>query len=64
MLLEIDKGKDSEIQKLGENALNQRRFTVECLNESHFLTLHVSILDKMKKNFQGPSRKFYMVMIQ
>jgi hypothetical protein len=50
-LIEVDEGRTNEIQKLGENALNQRRFTVECLSEAQYLTMHVSILDKMKKNF-------------
>lgn len=63
MLLEVQKGRKEEIQKKGENALNARRFTVECLSTGDYLTLHVTILDKMKKNFQAPSRKFFQHMI-
>jgi len=64
MLIEVQKGRSAEIQKKGENALNSRRFTVECLSGAgEYLTLHVSILDKMKKNYQAPSRKFFMQMI-
>ena len=64
MLIDIEKGKQSEIHKAGENALNKRRYTVESLNPGEYLTLHYTILDKMKKNFQAHSRKFYKVMIE
>jgi len=63
MLIEVRKGKAAEIQKKGENALNVRQFTVECLSSAEYLTLHVSNLDKMKKNFQAPSRQFFKRMI-
>lgn len=52
------------MQKLGENALNVRRFTVESLTQGEYLTLHISVLDKMKMSFQAPSRKFYKFMIE
>lgn len=63
LMLEIDKGKHAEIQKMGEQALNLRRFTVECMSTGEYLTLTFDSLDKMKKNFQGPSRKFFKFMI-
>ena len=51
MLIDIEKGKQLEIHKAGENALNKRRYTVECLMAAEYLTLHFTVLDKMKKNF-------------
>lgn len=63
MLVEVDKGKQAEIQKAAENALNIRRFSVECMSTGEYLTLNYSVLDKMKKNFQSPSRKFFKYMI-
>ena len=51
MLVQIDKGKEAEIQKQGETALNMRRFTVQALSQSEYLTLNYADLDKMKKSF-------------
>lgn len=51
LLLKIDKGKQAEIQKQGEAALNMRVFTTQALTQSEYLTLHYSDLDKMKKSF-------------
>ena len=52
MLIEDEKGRGAEIQKQGENALNCRRFTVECLSGTgEYLTLNMSTLDKMKRNY-------------
>jgi len=48
---------------MGEQALNQRHFTVECMSAGEYLTLSFDSLDKMKKNFQAPSRKFFKYMI-
>ena len=64
VLLECEYNNNStKIQKAGENALNQRYFTVESLTDAEYLTLNVTVLDKMKKNFQAPSRKFYKKLI-
>jgi hypothetical protein len=51
LLLEVRKGRTTEIQKRGKHALNLRRYTVECISQGEYLALSVSTLDKMKKNF-------------
>jgi CRP-like cAMP-binding protein len=51
LLLNLDKGKQAEIQKQGEAALNMRVFTTQALSQSEYLTLSCIDLDKMKKSF-------------
>lgn len=63
MLMDISQGKSAEVQRKGEAALSLRRFTVECLHASEYLTMHVSALDRMKKNFKGSSRSFFQKQI-
>ena len=48
---------------MGEAALNTRKFTVECMAQGEYLTLSFGVLDRMKKNFQAPSRRFMKQMI-
>jgi hypothetical protein len=45
MLLDLETGKQAEIQKKGEYALNLRKFTVECLTKGECLILHSKDLD-------------------
>jgi hypothetical protein len=51
LLLEVRKGRSTEIQKKGKHALNLRQYTVECISQGEYLVLSVQTLDKMKKNF-------------
>ena len=49
MLVDIDNGKKDEVLKNAENALNKRRFSVECITNCEFFTLNWKNIDKMKK---------------
>lgn len=64
MLLDVESGRAAEVQRHGEAVLNSRRFTVECLFASEYLTMPVSALDRMKKNFVESSISFFQKMIE
>lgn len=63
MMVNVEKGHGVDVQKQGPTALNQRVFTVECLQSAEFLTLDQHSLDKMRKAFTSVSRDFFKTMM-
>jgi hypothetical protein len=49
--------------KLGEKALNRRKYTVQCIKQSECLTLSIGVIDRMKKDFQATANRFMKTMM-
>jgi hypothetical protein len=64
MLIDFENGKEAEIKKKGEDILNLRYFSVESLTIGEFYYISSDVLDRMKKTYHAPSRKFYKKMIE
>ena len=56
-------GKKVDLEKLGENLLNRRTFTVQSMKNSEALTLSIKDLDRMRKDFLSATRSLFKIMI-
>lgn len=63
LLVEKKAGLEMKIIKQGQKALNRRKYTVQCIKQSECLTLSISVIDRMKKEFQATSLKFFKTMM-
>lgn len=51
IILNQRNGVNFDAQKSGENLLNKRQFTVQCIKPAECLSLSMQSLDRMKKDF-------------
>ena len=51
LIIDEKNGKETKIYKGGDQLLNRRKYTVQCIKQTECLTLSMAALDKMKKEF-------------
>jgi hypothetical protein len=63
LMLTKKKGEDTVINRLTDKLLSKRRYSVQCIKQMEGLKMEQSAVDRMKKDFQATSRRFFKEMI-